>query len=211
MDQIFDKIIFIHCSDRKDRYENIQNFIKKFELINYHILEATYLPKNGVKGCSHSHYRAMCYAIENNLKNVLILEDDYWIKEEKDIVNKRLEDIFKIENWDVIMLAWGNNAPLKRSFKVNDNLRKLSHKKYGWSSTLGYAVNSNFLKNLRDNFKKAYDNAPEIYIHNKNKCYYACDYVWQELQRENNWYVIYPKIGWELEEISSIINENRFN
>lgn len=210
MNSIFDKIVFIHCKHRKDRYENIQNFIKKFNLTNYHILEATYLPKNGVKGCSHSHYRAMCYAIENNLNNILILEDDYWIKDDVSIINKKLEGIFKIENWDVIMLTWGNNAPIKRSEKINSNLRKLIHKKYGWSSTLAYSVNKHFFKKMKDTFKKAYDSAPNNYIHVKNKCFYACDYIWQELQRQNNWYIIYPKIGWELEEINSIINKNRF-
>ena len=208
MNSIFDKIVFIHCKHRKDRYENIQNFIKKFNLTNYHILEATYLPKNGAKGCSHSHYRAMCYAIENNLNNVLILEDDYWIKDEVSSVNKRLEEIFTIENWDVIMFDWFNTSPLKRSLEINKNLRKLTHHKYGWSLTSAYAVNKCFFKKLQQSFEESYDLFPDIYIHEKHKKF-ACDYIWFKLQRENNWYIVYPKIGWQSNELYSDILKNR--
>lgn len=208
MDTIFDKIIFIHCKHRLDRFQNIKNFIKKFNLTNYYILEATYLPNNGAKGCSHSHYRAMDYCIKNNLNNVLILEDDYWIKENKDSVNKRLQEIFKIEKWDIIMLTWGNNAPIKRSIEINKNLRKLSHKKYGWSSTLGYAVNKHFFEKLKQSFKKSYDLFQDIYVHEKHKKF-ACDYIWFKLQRNNNWFIVYPKIGWQSNELYSDINLNR--
>lgn len=209
MNHLFDKIVFIHCKHRKDRYKNIQNFIKKFNLTNYHILEATYLPKNGAKGCSHSHYRAMCYAIENNLNNVLILEDDYWIKDDVSSLNKKLEEIFTIDNWDVIMLDWFNNSPLKRSVKINKNLRKLTHPKYGWSLTSAYAVNKHFFEKLKLSFKESYDLFLDDYQHKKHNKF-ACDYIWFKLQRDNKWFIVYPKIGWQLEEINSIINKNRF-
>jgi GR25 family glycosyltransferase involved in LPS biosynthesis len=210
MNTLFNKIIFIHCKHRLDRFQNIQNFISKFNLTNYHILEATYLPKNGAKGCSHSHYRAMEYCLENNLKNVLILEDDYWIDEDISNVNKRLEEIFTLENWDVIMLDWFNTSPLKRSLEVNKNLRKLIHPKYGWSLTSAYAVNKNFFEKLKISFKESYDLFPDIYIHEIHKKY-ACDYNWFKLQKNNNWFIIYPKIGLQSEKLVSDISKNRIN
>ena len=207
MDKLFDKIIFIHCKHRKDRHDNILNFIKKFELTNYHILEATYLPKNGVKGCSHSHYRAMCYAIENNLNNVLILEDDYWIKEDVSIINKKLEDIFKIEKWDVIMLDWFLNGVIKRTTQVNNNLRKRNHKKYGFCLTSAYAVNKNYLTILKNNFKESYDLLSDNYNHILHRKY-ACDSHWFKIQK-NNWFIVYPKIGIQNINLYSDINFNR--
>jgi GR25 family glycosyltransferase involved in LPS biosynthesis len=206
MNSIFDKIIFIHCTHRKDRYENIQNFIKKFNLTNYYILEATYLPENGAKGCSHSHYRAMCFAKENNFKNVLILEDDYWIDEDVDIVNKKLEETFKIPKWDVIMLTWGNTSPIERSVQVTDNLRKLTHKKYGWTSTLAYAVNSSFFYILKNDFLRSHNTLSDKY----EKSLYFCDMIWRYAQLKYDWFIIYPKIGWEKDEIESLIDINRF-
>lgn len=204
MNNYFDKIIFIHCSHRKDRYENILNFIKKFKLTNYYILQATYLPKNGAKGCSYSHYRAICYSIENNLNNVLILEDDYWIDEECSIINKKLEEIFKIEKWDVIMLWWLLNGLGRRSklCELNTNIHKIIHHKYGASSTLAYAVNKNMFLVLRDIFLKSYNYLDDEYNHNQKNM--KTDAIWHPIQRKYNWFIIVPKLGTQKETKSDV-------
>jgi glycosyl transferase, family 25 len=210
MNTIFDKIIFIHCEHRKDRFKNIQKFIKKFNLTNYHILNATYLPDNGAKGCSHSHYRAMQYSIENNFNNVLILEDDLVINQEKTIINKKLNDIFNIEKWDIIMLSWFLNAPEKRSSYFNNNLRKITHKKYGGATTAAYAVNKNMFSILKDKFLESYNLFPDKYIHKLHR-QYACDNVWLPIQYKYNWYICYPKIGEQENKLYSDISINRIN
>ena len=202
MNNLFDKVIFIHCVHRKDRYENIKQFIEKFQLTNYYILEATYLPKNGAKGCSHSHYRAMCYAIENNLNNVLIIEDDYTIKDNVVGVNNKLNNIFSNNNWDVIMLWWLLNGIGKRSKQVNKNLHKVVHHKYGASSTLAYAVNKKMFPILRDLFLKSYNSLDNEYNHQQKK--FKTDAIWHPIQKNYNWYIIIPKLGEQKETESDV-------
>ena len=193
MNSIFDKIIFIHCKHRLDRYQNIQNFIKKFNLTNYYILEATYLPNNGAKGCSHSHYRAMQYCLDNQLNNVLILEDDYYIDTNIDEINSKLEKIFSIEIWDVIMLDWSLNAVEKRSIKINDDLRKVIHHRYGASLTSAYAVNKSLFVILKDIFLQSYNKLDDVYNHSQKHC--KTDAIWHSLQKNYQWFIVLPKIG----------------
>jgi len=204
MNQLFDKIIFIHCSHRLDRYQNIQNFIKKFNLTNYYILEATYLPNNGAKGCSHSHYRAMQYCLDNHLNNVLILEDDYFIEENSQEINHKLENIFKIQQWDVIMLWWLLNGVEKRSLKINDDLRKITHHKYGASSTLAYAVNKSMFIILRDIFLQSFNKLDDVYNHQQKKS--KTDAIWHPIQKNYHWLIIEPKIGIQKETKSDVHN-----
>jgi GR25 family glycosyltransferase involved in LPS biosynthesis len=204
MNNLFDKVIFINCKHRLDRLKNIHDFIDKFQLKKYHILEATYLPKNGAKGCSHSHYRAMCYAIENNLNNVLILEDDYFIKDDPDIINTKFKNIFNNKHWDVIMLWWLLNGLGRRSKQTefNNHLHKIVHHKYGASSTLAYAVNKNMFSILRDLFFKSYNSLDDEYNHNQKK--YKTDAIWHPIQKNYNWYIIVPKIGEQKETKSDV-------
>lgn len=200
--ETFDKIIFIHCKHRTDRYENIMNFVKKFNLNNYYILEATYLPNNGAKGCSHSHFNAMCYAIKNNLNNVLILEDDYWIDVDVKNINKILESNFKTKNWDVIMLWWLLNGVNNRTKPINENLHKVIHHKYGASSTLAYAVNKKMFIILRDLFLQSYNKLDNTYNHLQKK--FKTDSIWHSIQKNYNWFIIVPKIGTQKETKSDI-------
>ena len=202
MNTIFDKIIFIHCKHRKDRFENIQKFIKKFNLTNYHILNATYLPDNGAKGCSHSHYRAMQYSIENNFNNVLILEDDFFINQDVNTTNNKLNEIFTIKKWNVIMLFWLLNSPEKRSSHFNSHLRKITHKKYGGATTAAYAVNKNMFSILKDKFLESYNILSDKYNHEQKK--YKTDAIWLPIQHKYNWYICYPKIGKQIDSKSDI-------
>jgi len=149
----------------------------------------------------------MQYCLDNNLNNVLILEDDYWIEDEVSSVNTRLEEIFKIENWDVIMLDWFLNGVLKRTKYFNDNLRTRNHKKYGFVLTSAYAVNKHFFKKLRNTFKESYDRFSDIYNHKLHRKY-ACDNYWIKIQKDN-WFIIYPKIGLQSKNLYSDIAFNR--
>ena len=93
-------ILFILLEKNKDRVQNIQHIIKKYQLCNYHIIDAIesrYLTKKNGKlivsdfknikmnkgrlkkkiiACLLSHLKACFFAYEKNYKKVLIVEDD---------------------------------------------------------------------------------------------------------------------------------------
>jgi len=201
----FDKIIFIHCIHRLDRMDNIKKLLEKTKITNYHILEATYLPKNGAKGCSHSHYRAMKMALENNWDRVLIIEDDFQFYD--DINGIKTDEYFKntvesVSNWDVIMPFWFCNSIEKRSSKINNYIRRITHKKYGAYSTLCYSVNKSIMKELQDLFHKSYKNFKDI--HDRNQKQLSTDCIWRYIQKNKFWYIIIPKLGYQIETKSDI-------
>ena len=202
MNTFFNKIIFIHCLHREDRKKNIDRFIEKFQLNNYYILDATYLPKNGAKGCSHSHYRAMCYAIENNLENVLIIEDDYFINEDVNIIENKLKEIFSKKDWDVIMLWWLLNGLEQRTCKDSKFLRKVTHRKYGASSTICYAVSKEMFSILKDKFLESYKKLSNVYNHNETSL--KTDMIWNKIQRYHKWFIVVPKIGCQIDTKSDV-------
>ena len=201
----FDKIIFIHCAHRKDRYENIQNLLKKTGITNYHILKATYL-KNGAKGCSHSHYRALELARVLRWKKVLILEDDFQFWDNVGEIDNKFKKIIELTNddWDVIQGWWLMNAYKKRSEKVNEYLRKPTHKKYKAASTVCYSVNNkrDIMKRLRNVFLKSYNNFSETFYQSEKK--YSLDCMWYPLQEKYKWYFIEDKIGYHINTKSDI-------
>ena len=210
MNSFFDKIIFIHCSHRKDRLENIKQLINKFNLDNYYILNAKYFPYNGAKGCSYSHYLAMKYSIDNNLKNCLILEDDYFISQNTTNINSffnNLKQNLKNKSWDVIMLWWLLNGVNKRTIintkNINNkNLLKITHKKYGASSTLAYAVNQSMFEILKNLFYSSYQNLDDNYNHHQK--HLKTDMIWRNIQHKYQWFLINPIIGEQINSKSDI-------
>ena len=200
IDKYFDKIIFIHCKHRLDRMENIKLLLEKTKLTNYIILEATYLPKNGAKGCSHSHYRAMDMALKNNWDKVLIIEDDFQFNN-----NLNFEEIINSINndWDVLMPYWCINGIFKRTKRINKFIRKVINKKYGAFTTSCYAVNKNIISILRDLFLLSYNKQSNIYKrYLENNL--TCDNIWFAIQHKYKWFIIDPKLGYTINSKSDI-------
>ena len=118
-----------------------------------------------------------------------------------------LEEAYKILNLDPkkkyskeqIM-----NAYKKRSEKVNEYLRKPTHKKYKAASTVCYAVNNkrDIMKRLRNVFLKSYNNFSETFYQSEKK--YSLDCMWYPLQEKYKWYFIEDKIGYHINTKSDI-------
>ena len=198
MDTSFiDGIIIINLEFRKDKLD------KCFELLeevgvkreDVYVLNATYVPTNGAKGCSHSHYRAICHAKAMGWNNVLILEDDFKFEVSIDLFNSRLKEITSsVQNWDVIMLEWGLNGVMGRSTALPQCpfIRKLTNKKRGAWRTVAYFANSSIYDKLIENFLKSYKlqkNRREISVKT-----YAVDSYWQRLQPFSEWFICTPKL-----------------
>ena len=199
----FDKIIFIHCVHRTDRMDNIKLLLEKTKITNYIILEATYLPQNGAKGCSHSHYKAMDLAFKNEWDKVLIIEDDFQFNDK--INFKEIIDSIKDE-WDVLMPYWHLNCKQKRTKRITKNLRKLNNKKHVVVSTVCYAVNKNMISILRDTFLESFNKLSDIFIDKEQyELRLSCDTIWHKLQLKYNWYLIDPKLGYCMMSKSDVV------
>ena len=205
VNKYFDKIIFIHCKHRLDRLENINKFLDKTKITNYVILDATYIPKNGARGCSHSHYRAMKMSINNNWNKVMIIEDDFQFNDNVEDIDKYFKDSINSldDNWDVIMPMWFINRIKQRSKYFNKYFRKPINPKYGAYSTLCYAVNNSIKKKLMKLFKKSY-NSLEVFNDINNKNYLPCDKVWYTIQTKCKWFLFTPKLGYTIDTESDV-------
>ena len=198
MDTSFiDGIIIINLEFRKDKLDKCFEILEEVGVKreDVYVLNATYVPTNGAKGCSHSHYRAICHAKAMGWSNVLILEDDFKFEVSIDLFNSRLKEITSsVKNWDVIMLEWGLNGVMGRSTAVPQCpfIRKLTNKKRGAWRTVAYFANSSIFDKLIENFLKSYKlqkNRREISVKT-----YAVDSYWQRLQPFSEWFICTPKL-----------------
>ena len=88
-------VIYINLDKRTDRNEQILGELKYFTT-RYNRLSATQNQK-GYLGCSMSHIRSLEYAINNNLDNMIVLEDDFTFVRNKNKNTCRLcEQIIQI-------------------------------------------------------------------------------------------------------------------
>jgi len=149
--------------------------------------------RDGAVGCLKSHIAVMTMAVEQQWKNVLVLEDDV---EFNDFDNgiKRLETLLR-SPYDVIMLG-GTTAVFDRNtFKVSNS-----------QSAASYLVNNHYFETLLTNFKEGLKNLllhPEGHQH-----LYSADRCWCELQRRDNWYIVFPSLMYQVPDYSDIVKGN---
>lgn len=110
------KVIIITLPFRKDRLSNICNELLKLsikkddydqEYLKY--IEGVKFPYagyiSGRCGCSAAHTKALQFAYNNNLDNVLILEDDcFFVDDKLESIYLALKDLENI-NWDLLYIG----------------------------------------------------------------------------------------------------------
>jgi len=118
INDFFEEAFYINLDKRNDRrvkFENelervgLSGFVKRFSAC----IDATNLPRddyNRHRACGKSHHHLIQYAKNNNLKNILIFEDDAYFYDEGElpgikIIESALDSLSKIENWDVFYLG----------------------------------------------------------------------------------------------------------
>jgi GR25 family glycosyltransferase involved in LPS biosynthesis len=198
-----DKILFINLEDRTDRRDSILNQFNKYgvDKNKIHRINAHFTPGNGHLGCAKSHYDAIKYAIDNNLENVIVFEDDFTFgatpDETKDLFNKLFNNVDKNE-WDIIMFAhnFGEKSNTKYPFLF---------KIIGAQDGSGYIVNKKYFKVLLDTFKKSVDNMKQDKTTDIGFEKWAIDQVWKENQKVDNWFVFNPVLGKQNQELKSTI------
>jgi GR25 family glycosyltransferase involved in LPS biosynthesis len=132
----FDKIYCINLAERSDRWNECLKNFEKYEINNYERIDAVKIDANrpskrkGQIGCALSFATCFEKMKKENLKNVLLFEDDFEFKYDKEILFEKLNNSLKDlpEDWDSLFLGGTvvNNYGFFPIEKYSDNLFKLN-------------------------------------------------------------------------------------
>ena len=181
-----DKVVYINLEKRPDRNEDMKKMTSIFadKVTRFLAIE----DKPGFIGCTKSHIAVLEMAIENNWKNVLILEDDaIWNKYEQGYNN--LQKLIN-NDYDVIVLG-------------GTFVNRINNTLISCKTTVGYIVNSKYYKTLLSNFKEGLKKLEETH----DRELYAIDTYWNTLQRRDNWLILTPCLVYQKPNYSDICNE----
>jgi len=194
-----DAVIYINLKHRTDRNEHILNEISKLSIGASKVHRIDAIKKDiGALGCGLSHIKALEYALQNNeWKYILILEDDFTFKSSnKSEINNDLDILFKnSKNMDIGLLS----SNLKHSSLSDTEHFRVKKVEFSQTSS-AYIIKKEYIPILLNNFKEAILDMEKNGVKHEN----CIDQHWAELQREGNWYLIYPPIGYQYDNYSDI-------
>ncbi len=179
----FDSIFYINLEHRKDRKQKLLRQLEKLDVKKEKIIRipAVLDPLNGARGCALSHIKALDLAIEKKLKNVLILEDDCEFVQTKTSINKLIKYFFDIvHSWDVLYLG---DYLLKYEQTQYPKIKRVIKA----LRTHAYAVNQDYMENLKKCFNEAYDILKNQASFSES-FFFAIDRYWSKLQAKDKWY-----------------------
>jgi glycosyl transferase family 25 len=196
-----DAILYINLEYRTDRNEHILSEISKIcnDSSKIHRIDA--IRKDpGALGCGLSHIKALEYALEHpKWKNILILEDDFTFKtNDSNLIISDITHIIKsVTAFDIILLSFGN-YDLKYVDTHVDNIKKMIYSQ----TTSSYIIKNEYIPKLLNVFKDA---MVQMELHGR-KFENCIDIAWTKLQPSDNWYSIFPAIGYQYSSYSDIEN-----
>lgn len=193
-----DAIVYINLDKRDDRKQEILSELQKFNFPEekIHRISATYVERNGHKGCAHSHYRAMKLIREQGWKTVVVLEDDFKFKEPIQKVNGTFNKIYASDTpWNVILLAQANGSKTGKH-KFMENIT-------GATTASGYLVHSGYVGTLEGLFLNCYKRMSPYWTTSDGYEEHAIDQRWTDLQ-DDKWFVTKPELGEQSGSASTI-------
>jgi flagellar biosynthesis regulator FlbT len=178
-----DQIIYINLDIRNDRREQ---FEKEFNQMGLCVerFSAILNTDSGI-GCFISHLEVLRLAKARNLRNVLIMEDDFTFLVSKEEFEQEISKLFDQEiDYDVCLLSY--------------NLKKTEETKYDFlgralnsSTASGYLVNAKHFDKLINLFEQTLP----LLRNTKRHWEYANDVIWMKLMEKDNWYYFKTRIG----------------
>jgi hypothetical protein len=185
--EFVDKVVYINLDERTDRRNHMEKMTKTFgdKVIRFPAIRHS----PGNIGASKSHIAVLKMALENDWKNVLILEDD---AEWNDfyVGYGKLKTLVQ-SDYDAILL--GGTAV--RYYPHN-------HKLVNAQCGTAYLVNGHYIKTILACFEEA---LPKL-IETGNGPLYALDMYWKPMQERDNWFVIMPPMVYQVPGYSDIEN-----
>ena len=185
MSNNIDKIIYINLEKRKDRKEEIENELNKFNL-SYERYNAIVNTNAGIVGCGYSHLNVLKIAKERNYKNILILEDDFMFLVSKEEFEDKLNKFFdRFREFDVCMLSY--NIIQDEIVPETNEIKRVIDAQ----TASGYIVNNHYYDKLIELYEKYIPILEQTGIH----WLYANDQIWKQLQKQDKWYYFTTRIG----------------
>jgi glycosyl transferase family 25 len=193
----FDIVYYINLEHRTDRFEHINNELKKTNIDKNKInkINGIYLKNFGILGCAKSHIKTLEEFINSKHNNCIIFEDDFTFTQSQKDVNTMIDLFFRyVFEFDILMLSANilnsEQTPLPFILKIKD------------AQTLsGYCVSKKFAPILLENFKESVSILEKIgqKIHN-----YCFDIYMKKLQPISIWLCLNPRIGKQIDSYSDI-------
>jgi len=190
-------IFYINLDKRTDRKKLFENEMKDFGLEAERFSAIYYDHPRGTVGCGKSHLQVLELARSRKYKNVLILEDDFYFTESKEIVENALDYLFSRKpNFDVCFLAFNLH-----SGSIDEQNPCLTRVKYSTTSS-AYIVNEHYYDKLIELYKDAIPKLETTLWH----WIYANDQVWKVLQETDEWYCFSKCLGKQRDGFSDNAN-----
>ena len=190
---LFGGVYYINLESRTDRKQEIEEELNKMGLKynRFNAIQNDY----GIIGCTQSHLEVLKDAKKNNLKNVLIFEDDFLFLISKERFWNQVTTFFDQNNdYDVLMLSYN----LNKSEDYNEQLLKV----LDCQTASGYIVNNKFFDKLINLYEQ---NLP-LLISTGMHWVYANDVVWKQLQPNSNWFALKERVGLQRPSYSNLTN-----
>lgn len=190
-----DKVVYINLAERTDRKESIELQLKKIGVPQNKIIRFDAVRNdNGSLGCTLSHIGVMTMAEDNNWENVLVLEDDMIFNDDDESLD-RINYFFS----SLICSSWDAGLLSGSYFRLNQE-HGCFYRLYFSYLTNSYMVNQHYYSKLRSVF---FLSAKELSAGiSRAKC--CLDTLWNTLMEKDNWYAIYPCVGYQLVDKSDI-------
>jgi len=193
--QHIDAILYINLEHRTDRNDHILEELAKLgDISKIHRIDAI-KHTQGAIGCGLSHIKALEYALsQSEWKSVLIVEDDFTWKENMDISNM-INALYQTSNFDIGLLSH-NPIELKCNDTTHPNIKKVLFSQ----TASAYVINHHYIPVLLNNMSNAVASMQVHGVKHEN----CIDIYWGSLQSKDNWYCIYPAIGYQYSSYSDI-------
>ncbi len=191
-----------HRVDRREQCNAEIEYLNDIFSIEY--FNAKYIENSGARGCALSHAMALADFLFNCEKQyVLILEDDFKIKNPMEFALEVKNIIDNSECWDVFLLGHNKAIPIAQSkspahFKVINS-----------QTTSGYLVTRKYAIELI----KIFFRSAELLASNESlplshkeitKHFYCCDILWKELQLTGSFLTTFPALISQRESYSDV-------
>lgn len=191
-------IFVINLDSRHDRFDHI---CREFDKIGYGFERFPAISHfDGAIGCSSSHIKCLEMAIERDYEFVAICEDDItFTNPELFLRNLRKFENHPPEEWDVLLLGGVVYSDTGCSYQ---QITPYYARVYESQTTTGYIVQRHYMPTLLKNFQLGL----EQFLETGNRCTYAIDSHWKQLQRRDLWFFLTPPTIIQYENWSNIEN-----